>query len=116
MEQSRGFESHNVVTVVMHEYHLDHNGAMEWLETYLKEEESRFLENMKCLPSWGEDIDERVREYVAGMGYWVRGNDTWSKETPRYFSDQVTEIDGQRWIALQPSSDGYVKKHITVNA
>jgi len=86
----------NVVTAVMHEYHLDHNSAMEWLETYLKEEESCFLENMKRLPSWGEDIDKRVEEYVAGMGYWVRRNDTWSKETPRYFRDQVTEIDGQR--------------------
>jgi hypothetical protein len=111
MEQSRGLATHNIVTVAMHEFKLDHFGAMGWLETHIKEDVERFLVNYACLPSWGEDIDGRLKIYINGLGYWVRGNDSWSFEGQRYFGTRGLEIQKSRWVTLQPSKEGFVKRH-----
>ena len=80
MEQSRGLATHNIMTVVMQEFQLDHVSVMDWLEAHIKEDVDRFLVNYARLPSWGEDIDRRLKMYVDGLGYWIRGNDCWSSE------------------------------------
>jgi Delta6-protoilludene synthase len=109
MEQSRGLATHNVVTVAMHEFKLDHTGAMDWLEDHIKEDVNRFLINYARLPSWGEDIDGRLKTYIDGLGYWVRGNDCWSFEGQRYFGAHGPEIQKSRWVTLQSSKEGFVK-------
>lgn len=109
MEQSRGLATHNLVTVVMHEIKLDHVGAMDWLEVHIKAVAKHFLENYARLPSWGEDIDGRLKRYIDGLGYWVRGNDAWSFESQRYFGARGPEIQQSRWVTLQPSSKGFAQ-------
>ena len=111
MEQSRGLATHNIMTVVMQEFQLDHVSVMDWLETHIKEDVDRFLVNYARLPSWGEDIDRRLKMYVNGLGYWVRGNDCWSSEGQRYFGAQGIEIQKSRWVTLQPPKEGFVKQH-----
>lgn len=110
MEQSRGLATHNIVTVVMNQFKLSHVGAMEWLATHIEEDVANFLESYARLPSWGEDIDRRVKLYVDGLGYWVRGNDCWSFEGHRYFGAEGMEIQKHRWVTLQPFSEGLVKR------
>lgn len=111
MEQSRGLATHNVVTIVMHEFDLDHAGAMDWLEAHNKEDVKLFLANYARLPSWGKDIDVRLKKYIDGLGYWVRGNDCWSFEGQRYFGAQGPEIQKSRWAGLQPPKEGFVKRN-----
>jgi len=109
MEQSRGLAGHNIVTVLMHDFKLDHAGAMDWLEARAKEDVKQFLAEYACLPSWNEDIDRRLKQYIDGMGYWVRGSDCWSFEGLRYFGAEGREIQKSRWVTLQPSKGGFVK-------
>lgn len=118
MEQSRGLATHNIVTVAMHEFKVDHIGAMDWLEAHIKEDVRRFLANYARLPSWGEDIDRRLKTYIDGLGYWVRGNDSWSFEGQRYFGRQGLEIQKSRLVTLQPSKEleGFVKGHRRISA
>jgi hypothetical protein len=92
----------------MHEFQLDHVGAMDWLEVYIKEIIRRFLSNREHLPSWGEDIDNRLKFYIDGLGYWVRGNDCWSFEGHRYFGKEGLAIQKDRWVELQPPCVGYL--------
>jgi len=110
MEEARGLGAHNIVTAVMHEFKLDHAGAMDWLEVHIKKDVEHFLADYACLPSWDEDIDRRLKQYIDGLGYWVRGNDCWSFEGERYFGVQGRKIQESRWVTLQPPQDGYVKK------
>lgn len=109
-EESSGQGCHNIVTVVMHEFQLDHAGAMDWLEVYITEIVYRFLSNRDHLPSWGKDIDARLQVYIDGLGYWVRGNDCWSFEGHRYFGEKGLLIQKHRWVELQPPSAGYLGK------
>jgi hypothetical protein len=83
---------------------------MNWLEAHIKEDVDRFLVDYARLPSWGEDIDRRLKIYIDGLGYWVRGNDCWSFEGQRYFGAQGTEIQKSRWVTFQSSKEGFVKK------
>ena len=102
MEYSRGLETHNIVTVVMHERKLGYEGAMEWLATFVKQNVTQFLEDRKRLPSWGEDIDRQLKTYVDALGYSVRGYDSWSFESPRYFGAEGKAVQEHRWVTLQP--------------
>ncbi|KAF9468696.1 hypothetical protein BDZ94DRAFT_1365201 [Collybia nuda] len=95
-EESLGLGCHNIVTVVMHQHQLDHNGAMNLLEIHITK---RFLENRERHP---------LQTYIDGLGYWVRGNDCWSFEGHRYFGENRLAIQKDRRLRLQPPGVGYL--------
>lgn len=110
MEKSRGLEVHNSVESVMHEHGFDIQSAIDWLECYVAGVRVEFLDNIANMPSWGEDIDRRVKIYIDGIAQWVRGNDDWTFESGRYFGNKGPEIRETRIVTLLPSSNGFVKR------
>jgi hypothetical protein len=109
MEKSRSLELHNSVELVMKEQNLSLQGAINWLESYASRVHDAFLVNLTKLPSWGEDVDRRLKVYVDGLGQWVRGNDDWTFESGRYFGDRGSLVQRTRMMSLLPPSSGFVK-------
>jgi hypothetical protein len=101
-ESSSGLGDHNLVTVVMAEYHLGLQDAFNWLETYTDAVISRFLSNLKQIPSWDPDTDRKVQMYIDGVGQWARGMDDWSYESKRYYGDDGLRIRGDRILKISP--------------
>ncbi|PPQ69928.1 hypothetical protein CVT26_013253 [Gymnopilus dilepis] len=112
MEKARGLELHNSVALVMVEQNTDVQGAINWLEQYAAGVHAAFLDNVANMPSWGEDVDRRVKIYIDGIAQWVRGNDDWTFESGRYFGNKGLEIKKSRVMTLQLAADSrsYVKK------
>ncbi|KAG1796028.1 terpenoid synthase [Suillus plorans] len=102
VEQARGDDRHNIVTIVMHEFDTDINGAMLWVTDYHTKLEKKYFEAMAAIPKWGEPIDSQVREYCDGLGNWVRGNYDWCFESEKYFGTNNLGIQQNRWILLMP--------------
>jgi len=102
LEQARGYDSHNIVTIVMHELDTDVNGAMLWVADRHAKLEEKYFKAMAAIPKWGERIDSQVMEYCDGVGNWVRGNYDWCFESGRYFGTNGLEVQQRRWISLMP--------------
>lgn len=102
LEQARGDDGHNIVTIVMHELDTDVNGAMLWVADYHTKLETKYFEAVAAIPKWGEPVDSQVREYCDGMGSAVRANYDWGFESKRYFGTNGLEVQQKRWILLMP--------------
>ncbi|KAH7917194.1 terpenoid synthase [Leucogyrophana mollusca] len=101
-ERATGDENHNLLTVIMHELHVDLAGAVEWAVNFHTEMEQKFISSFSRLPSWGPTIDRQVKEYLDGVANWARGNVSWSFECRRYFGEKGREIEKSRLIPLLP--------------
>jgi len=110
LERSRGLDSHNVVTAIMEEYHLDLQQALFWLSGYASKTISNFLANKRALPSWGEKVDRAVGVYIDLVARCVRGYDTWSYETNRYYGEDGLKVQERRTITLLPPASGYISR------
>ncbi|GJJ07727.1 hypothetical protein Clacol_001932 [Clathrus columnatus] len=76
VEQARGDEIHNLVTIVMHEFKLDIQGAMNWMENFMRISPLNFSKNITI--------------YQHPKGNWMRANESWSFESERYFARIMT--------------------------
>ncbi|PPQ98466.1 hypothetical protein CVT26_013867 [Gymnopilus dilepis] len=103
-EQATGDDRHNILTVVMHQFNVDLEGAMQWVVEYHKEVERRFLDGLKRVPSWGPKIDAQMEEYIYGLANWPRCNDCWNFESGRYFGNKGLEIQKSRLVPLLPKN------------
>ena len=86
----------------MHQMKLDLDGAMNWVADYHSELEKKFLDGLKKVPSWGEEIDLQVQQYLNGIAIWPRSNDCWRFESDRYFGDKGLEYQRTRLVPLLP--------------
>jgi hypothetical protein len=103
VEQARGNDTHNIITIVMHQEKTDIQGAMNWVHDYNKEVEAKFMDLYENkMPKFGEPVDTELAQYVDGMGNWVRSNDQWNYESGRYFGKKAPEIGKTRWVTLLP--------------
>ncbi|KAI0062680.1 terpenoid synthase [Artomyces pyxidatus] len=102
VEQARGGDNHNIVTIVMNQEKTDIQGAMDWVVRYHKTIEDRFMELYEQVPKFGEPVDSQLAIYVDGLGNWVRACDQWSFESGRYFGKKAPEIQKTRWVTLMP--------------
>ena len=82
----------------MHQMKLDLEGAMKWAADYHSGSRRKFLEGLKKVPSWGEDIDPQVQQYLNGIACWPRGNYCWSFESGRYFGNKG--LDYQKTLRI----------------
>ncbi|KIM41852.1 hypothetical protein M413DRAFT_27416 [Hebeloma cylindrosporum] len=114
-EISCGLAYHNIITTIMNEYRLDLRDALTWLGTYTDAIVSRFLSNIKQIPSWDPDTDRRVRTYVDGLGQWVRGNDDWSYESKRYYGNDGLSIREDRILKLRRRTGNYLNAEFEVD-
>ncbi|KAI0331578.1 terpenoid synthase [Cubamyces sp. BRFM 1775] len=111
VEQARGDDGYNLVTVVMAQFKLDAHGAMRWIGNYHDHILDLFLAHcdpnseFSDMPSWGPRVDEELKRYIDGLGNWVRGADCWGFEGERYFGQDGGEVMRTRWIALLPKTE-----------
>ncbi|KAK7688467.1 Delta(6)-protoilludene synthase [Cerrena zonata] len=107
VEQARGDDGHNLVTIVMHERNCNLNTALEWISGLHDRLVEIFLSTFKTVPSFGNhDLDKQVSTYIDGLGNWVRANDTWSFESERYFGKKGLEIQESRLVEVLPKEVG----------
>ncbi|KAH9011169.1 terpenoid synthase [Lactarius pseudohatsudake] len=103
VEQARGDDGYNIVTIIMHQHKTDIQGAMNWVDERHKELEAKFMDLYENkIPKFGEPVDTELARYVDGIGNWVRANDQWDFETERYFGKKAPEIGRTRWVTLLP--------------
>jgi len=91
--------------VVAKEKSTDLRGATDWLEQHTEMVISQFISLSTLLPSYGETVDRQLREYIDGMGDWVRANDQWSFESQRYFGPDGISVFEKREVALLPKQE-----------
>ncbi|KAI0784430.1 terpenoid synthase [Abortiporus biennis] len=106
VEQSRGDEGHNLVTIVMQQLGLDIHDALRWISHLHDEIAAKFLEAWNHIPVYSGPLDFEVRRYTEGLGNWVRANDQWSFESERYFGKQGLVIQKNREVVLLPKQPG----------
>jgi len=103
IEQARGDDIHNAITIVMHHNKTDVQGAMDWVSDYHEGLVAKFMDLYENkIPKFGEPVDAELAEYVDGLGNWVRANDQWHFESERYFGKRGPEIQKTRWVTLLP--------------
>nr|BCX55497.1 sesquiterpene synthase [Phanerodontia chrysosporium] len=107
MEQARGIDGNNIVTVLMHERGVDLQTAADLVGEHFARLMDTFLQTKRALPSWGLTLDTAVAAYVAAMEHWVIGNLEWSFETQRYFGPTHAEIKRTRVVELRPTEDAF---------
>lgn len=100
---------YNVVTVVMTRNGMDLTGAVQWISKRHDEIVANFLKTREDVlyhrngvPSWGEEVDQKVYAYIDGLGlsnfilsqqasvqrhpipgHWIRGHDEWCFRSSR---------------------------------
>ena len=89
----------------MNEKRVDLDGALSLLGEYHGQVLSKFLAQRATLPSWGHVVDSDVEAFVERAGYWVRGLDSWSLESQRYFGTKGPEIQKHRLVTLLPKAN-----------
>ncbi|KAF8650692.1 hypothetical protein AX16_005066 [Volvariella volvacea WC 439] len=112
IEQARGDDAHNILTIVMRELNVDIHGALKWVEGYHANCERTFLENyQRLVPTFsdaGRELDggkgRRLREYADGLGLWVVGHYSWCFESERYFGTEGPKIRREGIIKLLPKA------------
>ncbi|KAJ7509058.1 terpenoid synthase [Mycena galericulata] len=100
VEQARGDDGHNIVTVAMVQFNLNLDGALSWISELHDSLVARFLLDAKDIPSWGPVLDPQVSLYIEGLGNWVRANDCWSFESQRYFGKDGLNVQRHRRLTL----------------
>lgn len=86
----------------MRQTHADFEGAIAWVVKYHSELETQFIEGLKTVPSWGDDLDCGVQLYLRGLANWPRANDCWNFESGRYFGSKGLEVQQTRLIPKLP--------------
>ncbi|KAJ7737458.1 terpenoid synthase [Mycena maculata] len=100
VEQARGDDGHNIITVVMVQFKLDLDAVLDWISQFHDSLVAQFLMHARDIPSWGPVLDPQVGLYIDGLGNWVRANDCWSFESERYFGKAGLKIQKHRCLTL----------------
>jgi len=99
VEQSRGDDGHNMVSVAMASRKLSVQGAMDYIGEQYATLGSRFLSKMTLFTN---SDDSNLASYVWGLGNWVTANVEWSFESERYFGTSGPKIRNMRRVELLP--------------
>ncbi|KAH7303422.1 isoprenoid synthase domain-containing protein [Stachybotrys elegans] len=101
-EQAVGDDEHNIVTVLMHKYHLDVQGGIDRAGELSDEKMERFYELYSQVPRYVGPIDLEIQTLVDGMAQCVSGVLHWSYESQRYFGKRGLDIKRTRRVRLLP--------------
>ncbi|KAF8181436.1 beta-glucan synthesis-associated protein-domain-containing protein [Mycena galopus ATCC 62051] len=96
VEQSRGDDAHNIVTVAMKEQGLELQSAVDHVGEQYQRLAQSFCQDMRELPTFPDDVDLLAKEYADGMGLWVYTNIKWSFASERYFGTEGLAIEKHR--------------------
>ena len=101
-EQATGDDRHNILTVAMNQFNVDFDGAMAWVVDFHKDVETRFLDALKRVPSFGAEVDAQLQVYITHLANWPRCNDCWNFESGRYFGSKGLEYQRTRLVPMLP--------------
>ncbi|EIW83431.1 terpenoid synthase, partial [Coniophora puteana RWD-64-598 SS2] len=100
-EYALGDTGHNIVTLLMQEYGID-VGSVAWATARHAAAQKAFKDGLERLPSHGAQADAQVKEYLNGLGYWIRAYHVWSFKIERYFDGRGDEVKVSRLVQLKP--------------
>ncbi|KAK7041639.1 hypothetical protein VNI00_009244 [Paramarasmius palmivorus] len=103
VEQSRGDDRHNLVTIVMKEQQIGLHAALKWIGDLHDSLAEEFLTAYAKLQTAG--FSDELASYADDLGNWVRANDKWSFESERYFGKEGVEVEKTRIIELLPKQE-----------
>jgi hypothetical protein len=83
-KELRDDDVHNLVVAIAAEQGVSLAAATATAVEYTNREMRRFVHTKARLRSFGPDLDEEVRDFVAALESLMRGNLDWSRETARY--------------------------------
>ncbi|KAH9884567.1 isoprenoid synthase domain-containing protein [Xylariomycetidae sp. FL2044] len=101
-EQAVGDDQHSIVTVVMKQYNLGAQEAIDEAGRLSQAKMERFYTLYSQLPRWIEPVDLDVQRLVDGMAQCVSGVMHWSYESQRYFGERGLEVKKTRMVPLLP--------------
>ncbi|KIL61028.1 hypothetical protein M378DRAFT_167361 [Amanita muscaria Koide BX008] len=102
VEQSK-HDTHNMISVVMHEHGLDLQSAVDFVGDMCKQSIDRFIKERAEVPSWDPVVDRDITIYVQGLADWIVGSLHWSFETERYFGKNGPQVKQSRVLYLSPT-------------
>jgi hypothetical protein len=91
-----------MIVVVMKQYGMDLQSAVDFVGDMCKKSIDRFVENQAMVPSWGPEIDRQVQVYIGGLADWIVGSLHWSFDSERYFGKVGQEVKATRVVNLSP--------------
>ncbi|KAJ6485388.1 isoprenoid synthase domain-containing protein [Mycena vitilis] len=102
-EQTVGRAQYNLITILLQQdASMDLDAATAWMDTYHRQLQTKFLDGLNSLPSFGPHLDAQVRDYVAHLANWPRAQDCWNFESGRYFGSNGPKIQLTRTVPLLP--------------
>jgi hypothetical protein len=109
IEQAIGEARRNILTVLMKQFGLDLQGAMNQAHEYHREVQRKFIRLLDEVPSFGLEVDRAVSEYIFHMGCWMPANNCWSYEGGRYFGKTGLDVQRDGWVELYPKVKTYLE-------
>jgi hypothetical protein len=82
IEQAVGEVHRNAVAVLMRQFDLGPQEAMNRAYECHREIQRKFIKLVDEVPSFGPEVDKAVVDYIFHMGCWVRANACWGFEHP----------------------------------
>lgn len=105
MEQSKGLDGNNILTVLMKSHGFTLQEASDYVGVQYKKFMDEFVSDLNSLPSFGSEVDTNVSLYFTKMSHWCIGNVVWSFETPRYFGAGREEVIKTGVVTLSPREE-----------
>uniref|UniRef100_A0AAU7YP30 Terpene synthase n=1 Tax=Cladorrhinum flexuosum TaxID=711349 RepID=A0AAU7YP30_9PEZI len=101
-EQAVGDDEHNIITVIMNQFGLGRQQAIDKAGELSAAKMDRF-EHLYCrVPRWVGPVDLDVQTLVDGMAQCVSGVLHWSYESQRYFGTRGLDVKQTRRLRLLP--------------
>ncbi|KAF9262878.1 terpenoid synthase [Marasmius fiardii PR-910] len=103
VEQSKG-DMHNIISIIMVQYNITVDEAVEHVSKMHDELARNFLRVCDKLLSTdtGAVVDGTAKRYIDGLGNWIRANECFSFECPRYFGKSGLKVQQERIVELLP--------------
>ena len=102
-EQAVGEVHRNILSVLMRQFNLDPQGAMNRAYECHRGMQRKFIKLLDEVPSFGLEVDKAVSDYIFHLGCWVQGNLCCSFESGRYFGNKCLDVQRDGWVELLPS-------------
>nr|BBH51505.1 putative sesquiterpene synthase [Clitopilus sp.] len=107
MEQAKGHEASNILTVLMKYEHLDLQAAVEYVAKHCEVLAAQFIEaHANLLARSDPNFSEDAARVLDALGDAVIGNDRWSFETERYFGKDYKAVKQSRIVKLAGRAEG----------
>ncbi|KAG7291137.1 hypothetical protein NEMBOFW57_001148 [Staphylotrichum longicolle] len=107
-EQAVGDDEHNIITVIMKQFDLDVQEAMDKAGEIVRQRIEGFNVLYQQLPRYVGPVDLDVQKLVDGIANCVSGNLHWSYESQRYFGTRGPTVRETRIVGLLPKADGSI--------